>query len=477
MLRKSSVSLVFTHYFAFTALILGVKFMVIASCGMTTPYWDQWDVEIDRLYRPWTDGTFQWLSLIAPHNEHRVFTGRLLALLLFVFRGNVLDIFLQIVVNAVLHASILLLYLHGLLDMLGDKSNRLLLTLFAGLIFAMPLGVENLLMNNSALYFLILFSIIFLRTVSANNDQQGLGWSIAVLVSGLLACLSFASGALTLAAGIALLGIQWITGVRRTRTALVMMLALLIMMLFSVHFTPTLPGHSHHKSQSVIDFVISIVRMTGGLMFYVPSVVFMLRQIRRKPQSGDSSWFLFAVFLWMFGQMVIIAYGRGHSNVLTSRYLDLYTIGFVANLAALFINMLDHSISWSSKPLKVWLLLLFTGFGIFLPQIVHNLDKTKSDGIEYEQQIKHYLATHDSRLLDEPGAVIPYPDPARLKMLLDERLVQSMLPENLTSVDAEASHDSQESSRKTLFLFGSILAGLSVGLFGTLLLSRVEHSR
>jgi hypothetical protein len=445
---------------------------MVASFGMTTPYWDQWDAEIDRLYRPWIDGALRWQSMIAPHNEHRVFTGRVLALLLFVLRGNVLDVMLEITVNAILHTAALLLLLNGLSGMFSENRQKFFFTLFAALIFAMPLGVENLLINNSALYFLILFSILFLRAVSDGTTQVGSVWYFSVLANGLLACLSFASGALTLAAGIALLGYQWISGVRRNRSTLVIIVVLSVMMLAAVYFTPSLPGHSHYRSRSVTDFVISILRMTGGLVFYIPSASFMLRQIRRKPHAGDSSWFLFALCLWIMGQMVVIAYGRGHSNVLTSRYLDLYTIGFVANLAALFANMRDSESKWSSNPIKAWVFLLFTGFGIFLPQIIRNLESMKANSIEYEQRVRRYLVTHDATALEEPGAVIPYPDPARLRKLLDQRIVQSILPANLTADGADLSKSKKGSREKIIFLAGSVLTGVSVGLFGVLLYCR-----
>jgi len=439
--------------------------MVIASYGNTIPFWDQWDVEIDRFYRPWLEGNLDWLSLIAPHNEHRVFTGRVLALLLFVLGGNVVNPMIQIAVNAVLHTVALLFLLQALLKVLPDLNLRLPVTLVVALIFAAPLAVENILFNNSSFYFLILFGILFINALLRSGNQSILGWFAPVFVTALLGCLSFASGAITLAAGVALLAVQWLTGVRRTHATIVMIVMLSVMTIVSVHFTPSIPAHVSYKSRSIVDFALSILSMTGGLVFYVPSAVFMYRQIRKKPEAGDPSWFLFTLLLWVMGQMLIIAYGRGHRNVMASRYLDLYIIGFVANFLALFVNMKDPALQWSLKPLRIWLVLFFTLIGVALPRVSKELENSKAEIRECEFRVSTYLHTRDQRILDEPEAKIPYPDPVRLKQLLDQKIVQSMLPAVLTEGDRQSSSKSRAKFPKALFIAGSILTGIGTGLF------------
>lgn len=449
---------------AFMALVLGIKFMLIAAYGNVTPYWDQWDAEIDQMFRPWVEGHLQWSSLLSAHNEHRVFTGRVLALLIFVLNGNVLNPMIETVVNAILHTSALLLLLHALLKMLPDAAQRLPAALVVVLIFAAPLGVENILINNSALYFLILFGILFLIAIARDSRQGMTVWFISVLATGLMGCLSFASGIVSLAVGVVMLAVQWLSGVRRNNSTLVMIALLIVMIVVALHFTPAIPGHSSYKSRSIIDFAIAILAMTGGFVFYIPSFIFMYRQLHKKPPTGDSSWFLFGLFLWIFGQMVIIAYGRGHSNVLTSRYFDLYAIGFVANFIALLVNMKDKEHRWSLKLFRIWLVLLFIGIGVLLPKVARNLENMKVESCESESRVRVYLDTHDRHVLDEPEAKIPYPDPVRLKLLLDQQVVRSMLPSLLTGSDKNAEMKAQTTFSKVLFFTGSILAGLGSGL-------------
>ncbi|NTW52399.1 MAG: hypothetical protein HGB22_07415 [Chlorobiaceae bacterium] len=454
---------VFLLYAVFAALVIGTRFMIVASYGNITPYWDQWDAIIDRLLRPWIDGTLQWQELIAPHNEHRVFTGRVLSLSLFLLNGRVLNPMLEIAVNALLYAGTLLLLLHILLKMIPEERTRMATVIFATLLFSVPLAVENILMNNSSLYFILLFSFLFLYAISRRGSGGGL-WDLLVVVSGLLACLSFASGALTLAAGVGFLGLQWMLGVQRNRNTIIMILVLAVMTGVAVHFTPSIPGHAPYKSRSILDFAFALFKMTGGVVFYIPSLVFMFRQLQRKPKADDPTWFLFALCVWLFGQMSVIAYGRGNGQVLSSRYLDLYAVGILANLAAFLVNMRDPVLKWSIKPLSAWVMVLFIGIGIFLSSIARDLSETGARGVESESRVRTYLATHDESVLNEKNARIPYPDPKRLKSLLDQKAVQSLLPSDLVEADGSRAGKRHTTFARIIFFAGSILVGIASGL-------------
>ena len=93
---------------AFSATLLGAKLWLIGAYGNATPYWDQWDGEAAALYRPLLDGTLGWANLLAPHNEHRIFTMRLIELALLMLNG-IWNPLLEMVVNAVIHTVALAL--------------------------------------------------------------------------------------------------------------------------------------------------------------------------------------------------------------------------------------------------------------------------------------------------------------------------------------------------------------------------------
>jgi hypothetical protein len=455
-------------YIMFALLVIGVRLMIVASYGNVTPVWDQWDAEIDRLYRPWLEGSLRWDDMFAAHNEHRVFIGRVLALLLFSMNGDVLNPMIEMVANAFVHVAALLLLLHGILKFFPDFVTRRAIAVFSTLFFSIPLGVENILVNNSAMYLLILFSILFFLAL-AGGVGGGKFRDAMVLLFGLLACLSFASGSLTLLAGVGFLGVQWWLGVRRNRSALILMFVLLVMAAVSIGFTPTIAAHGSLKSSSLIIFVSALFKMTGGFLFFVPAVLFMVRQLRKKPDPDDPSWFLFGLCIWIFGQMAVIAYGRGHSNVIASRYRDLYLIGYLSSLASLLVIMQESGSMRLTWLFRTWIIAFCLGIGALMPVIDRNLQQSAADGHEYETRVRSYLTKHDNRVLFEVGAKIPYPDPVRLSRLLDRKVVRDILPRELFGESYTFDGKHAVSFAEILYAIGAVLAGTGFGLFSYLL--------
>ena len=88
---------------AFFLVALGAKLWTIQLWATNLPYWDQWD-EARLLFQPWLDGTLSWQNFFIPHNEHRIVFTRLLDLIEVQLNGQ-WDIYLQTVVNAVIHLA------------------------------------------------------------------------------------------------------------------------------------------------------------------------------------------------------------------------------------------------------------------------------------------------------------------------------------------------------------------------------------
>src|SRR6476659_2217455 len=65
---------------SFASILFGVKIWLISYDGNATPFWDQWDAEANGVYRSYLNHTLTFRQMLAPHNEHRIFTTRLLAL-------------------------------------------------------------------------------------------------------------------------------------------------------------------------------------------------------------------------------------------------------------------------------------------------------------------------------------------------------------------------------------------------------------
>src|SRR5215471_14443296 len=83
-------------------VVLGAHWWLIGEYGTDVPWLDQWDAE-PGLYQSWQTGTLNIHAWFAPHNEHRIFFTRVLALGLFLLNRQ-WDPRLQMVVNAGLYA-------------------------------------------------------------------------------------------------------------------------------------------------------------------------------------------------------------------------------------------------------------------------------------------------------------------------------------------------------------------------------------
>ncbi len=463
MLKKKLEFNGVTALFAFAFLIAGIKLMIVASYGNITPFWDQWDAEAEGLFRPFLEGFLNWKDLVAPHNEHRILAGRLLALLLLVLNGGVWSPLAEMVVNALLHTMALLLVVYGIGKVFLDKATRIAFTLFAAILFSIPLGWENILTNNSSLYLLLVFSVIFLWALFSACRGSAL-WYVIVVGSALMSCLTLASGALTVASGIALLAVQWVTGVRRDKTSTAVMVLLLLILFAAIHFTPTIEGNAALKSKSILDFLIALLRTTGGFVLYIPSVVFMLRQLRRPPVSSDPSWFLFSLSLWVCSQILILCYGRSH-GILASRYFDTFAIGLAVNFAS-FLVLMNGGGSRLKRAFQTWIVLVFLGIGFFFPGVAGNLENRRAEGHEHELHVRAYLKTRDMAILqDKAPERVPYPDPVRLKTLLDNGTIQSFLPRALFADEKSSGWADSAKFAANIFLIGSLLTGTGVGLF------------
>ena len=85
-------------------LVIGARWYVIGNYGTDVPWMDQWDAEAQGLYVPSQAGTLSLHDWFAPHNEHRIFFTRALALGLFWGNGQ-WDPRLEAVANAAKHGQ------------------------------------------------------------------------------------------------------------------------------------------------------------------------------------------------------------------------------------------------------------------------------------------------------------------------------------------------------------------------------------
>jgi hypothetical protein len=426
-------------YFGFGLVLLVVKLALISFYGSATPYWDQWDAEAALLYSPWLDGTFSWGNLFAPHNEHRIFTTRLLALFLLKINGQVWDPILQMQVNAGLHVlalCVLLFYVSKLLP----KIYKAMLFVFCAVMFSIPFGWENTLAGfQSQFYFLLLFSFIFLWAMAAYKIYSLKWW--AGFLFGLLCLLTLASGALTVLAGALIIALRKVMGNKNISASSIILL--LAISTIAIALTPSIPGHASLKAQSISQFLMALSTVfswpqqkmsVGVFVIQMPLLIFMFLTLRKPDFRTPSHFFIFAMGLWLFGQFVSLAYGRA-VGVTSSRYLDLLAIGLVINFAALLILFVDsnkYAQTFSRVGAVIWLITITTGFAMSSGRLSEDLRTKAKQNLEQEKNVRAYLCTGDSsNLLDKPFLYTPYPNSERLQNLLDNPTIRSILPGNI----------------------------------------------
>lgn len=428
-------------YFGFAMFVLGVKLALVAIYGNATPYWDQWDAEADNLYRPWLEGSLHWMDLLAAHNEHRILTTRLLALGLLEMNGRIWNPILQMQVNAVLHVaslSVLLFYLSKVLS-LGNKTA---LFVFSAALFSIPFGWENTLAGfQSQFYFLLLFSFVFLWAMSAYQTYSAKWW--LGVVAGGLCLVTLASGALTVLAGSLILVIRRLITKDKEDVSISAIVLLLVIAVSAISLTPSVLGHAVLKAQSAAQFLIALVAVfswpankmgMGVAIVQVPLLLLGLRILSNKEYQKPPYFFIAAMTLWLFGQFISIAYGRA-VGITSSRYLDLYAIGLVLNFSVLLV-LLKHANTQQKLRyelgLAVWLGTIVLGFYISAGKLSEDLQSKAKQGLEEEKNVRAYLCSSDiANLQNKPFLFVPYPNPERLKSLLDNPAIRSILPGNI----------------------------------------------
>ena len=501
-------------YFAFICIVFGVKVVIISNFGSSVPFWDQWGAEGVGLYCKLIDGTISWTDLFERINEHRIFTTRVLDLFLFKLNSGVWDPMFQMYANAVIHTTSLVLLVYFLQKGITGGS-RFSFFVFAALLFTVPFGHQNTLSGfQSQFYFLLLFSVLCLWAISRYRTGYYL-WFLVILFAAFMSFFSLASGILTIVAGIGTLLIRWICGVERTGWSASLIIFLSAVFLTALYFSSAKP-----ESTSLVDFFIALIFATGGGLLYTPIVLFMVRHVQEKRSATDPSWFVFALSLWVLLQIFATAFSRG-SGILTSRYLDILSIGILLNGYCLLFMLQDNGNSKSLKRIaKIWYLLIVGGLVGIMPSTLRSLENKKAVSLRQKNNVNSYLATGDYAFLQKkpnlsesyqhfnflfynsgkgismrlksillylevknpgqkipsldadrlislfeylenktPGQEIPYPNAGGLKSILDNKIISSILTPEVNSLNSNKGLGLYTEQSKEVFM------RIGIGLF------------
>jgi len=445
----------FLAFSAFATMLFGIKLWLIGTYGNATPFWDQWDAEAENLYKPFLEGTLGWTDLFVPHNEHRIFTTRLLALALLTING-IWNPLLQMVVNAVLHIVALGFGIALLTRVIG-RNHLPALLVFSLVLFGVPYAWENTLSGfQSQFYFVLLFSIAGLWLTVTQHPLSARWWG--GVVCAMLAFLSLASGIFALAAAAIIGLVFYAMGLRKTRKQLLAVAILAGLFMLGAVLTPSL-SLAHHtplNAASFPQFLDALMAVLGwpisskffsALIRNLPALVFVGVMLWKRPPADDRKWFLLALVVWVLGQAVSIAYGRAVMN-LSPRYLDLFALGILVNFACLILVAQDHigkRHGWTITGVSVWAITVLISLGLYAGKhLPADLSGKHDTSLAQEINTKQYLATGDfNHLIVNPPFYIPYPNPERLASILASPTIRAILPTNIRPPLTAASIESE----------------------------------
>jgi hypothetical protein len=144
---------------SFALAAFGANLWIIGTFGNSTPYWDEWAALGAQLYIPYADSNLSLHDLVAPQNEHHIFTARILSLALTAVNG-LWDPILQMIVNSALHVALGVFVLMTFGWQLGRSAFAGLTLITLGVI-AVPIASDTLLLGmNTIFYCVLLFGCI-----------------------------------------------------------------------------------------------------------------------------------------------------------------------------------------------------------------------------------------------------------------------------------------------------------------------------
>lgn len=422
--------------FALLLLVAGARWWLIGRYSTDIPWLDQWDAEAQGLYQPWHAGTFTIQSWFAPHNEHRIFFTRVLALGLL-WLNRQWDPRLQMVVNAGLYA-----FVFAALFLVLRRGRTPGFQVFCWVLLAAlgsaPYSVTNTLLGfQSQFYFLTGFSLLAIHTL-VNSRPGSLWWTVGV-ASGCAALFSMGSG---YAAALAVLGVLLCSTFRSAkefrqelRGKWMTILAACGLIAAGVFLRHSPPQNASLAAKSAGDFghfLLASLSWPNGPMILVamiswmPFSGFLANYLRRRTRDDPTERFILGIGFWVLLQAIALAIYRANSGEgLESRYTDILAFGLLANsICAIWLLGSGGNLR---RLMPVFAVVWFAvnGIGLYAASFDGTASSWKHDMEIRRAAVAGFLATEDERYLDRAP---PYPDAKRIAALLLDPAIHPILP-------------------------------------------------
>jgi hypothetical protein len=318
-------------------VVFGSQCYWVHRAGAQLPVWDQWFAEFGRVYEPLMRDALTLDALAYVHNEHHLFTSRLISIVLFLMSGY-WDVKGEMVTLAAIRgAEMALLFL--MLRPLVPQGRPVVLIALVLAVGALPLSPLNMLSGIQVQFRLVdLFSMVALAIVVRPLDVER---TCLLVLAVLLGFFSMATGILAMFAGAATLLAQGLAGrqVPRSRGAVAgLLLGLAALTLFLTPRYPEYGPAGAAESLSILLRALSFpfpVASGWAILGHLPVALLAVGLLRaRAPQ--DPGWLLVGLEIWTLLMSLALAVGRGATRAPGEQHLEFLALPLIWNGLALF---------------------------------------------------------------------------------------------------------------------------------------------
>lgn len=482
-----------------TVVFGAVQISLVRSHGSIIPFWDEWDVQGQKLFRPLLAGTLTLQDIIGPHNEHRPAAGRLVWLLGFTSAGY-WDTVWMMLLSVLIRAATFFCLARSLV--MGLNGWRFLLAAGTVLaLFALPFGWENALWGMQSATYLLLFFGVAANLCLAGSAALSGRWVLGTLLAiGSYFCM--ASGAITLVPAILVAVLRFARGERRSRADLIGMAVHLCIVAACLAGIPKLEYQDNIAAATFAVFWTGLVKfaswpgpegLPAALFFNLPAAMVLVRLILAREPVDRAAWAPVMVVLWVWGNIAILAYGRGGSTEVASRHTDILLLGTAIN-CALCVRLTE---GWAARWARAaaiaaaGLWLAIAAWMVCERAQIHIPDglawRRGTVMVQTQKVTGFYISGDAGALRGQPHAFVPYPDPDRLARDLSDPLLRPVLPSALTGnfpqgtisdhALARAVHRSVAVVKATLLRNGTHASWIGLGLLMLLALAILLFDR
>lgn len=435
-------------WIGFILVVAGLRLAFVANYGSALPILDQWDAEAATLYKPWLEDRLRLADLIAPHNEHRILTTRIIWLALLSVNGQ-WDARVQMTVNVFLATAAALVLAVGLSRFLHHRYRSVVL-LAVGMWSVLPYAWENTTWGfQTPFYLLVLLSLLAIWGLGFHQPNR-MQWA-AGLIAGVVASMTLASGFIAAAIVAALYILRLATGRVTLRSTVPTLLVCTAIIGASLVAREHVVAHDHLKAASLAVWLQVFAKCLAwpfatpalALVLYLPLGAAFYLYLRQQPSSSQAAAAdralepLLALGGWAIVQAAAIAYARGNweINGISSRYMDLLALGTVANLmAAVQLPRVLRGrgrmhVNAARVGCLAWVALVTTGALLLGIRGFDQMRGRAATVAAAERNVRIFVrAGARMHLEDAPDSSIPYVNGDRLAMLLSDPTIRAILP-------------------------------------------------